>query len=81
MTKRELEKKFSQIGPAVPELLSLTHTHTDRQTDIQRSYYFRVRIFQVFTPSLFITSGFATNKNVVTRDLAYQLGLEQSALF
>ena len=32
------KKKFSQIGPAVPELLSLTHTNR------QRSYYFRVRI-------------------------------------
>ena len=32
------KKKFSQISPAVPELLS------HRQTDIQRSYYFRVRI-------------------------------------
>ena len=39
------KRKFSQIGPAVPELLSLTQT--DRQTDRQRSYYFRVRIFQV----------------------------------
>ena len=32
------KKKFSQIGPAVSELLK------HRQTDIQRSYYFRVRI-------------------------------------
>ena len=32
------KKKFSQIGPAVPELLSHTQTNT------QRSYYFRTRI-------------------------------------
>ena len=33
---------LSPIGSAVFELLS--HKHTDIQTDIQISYYFRVRI-------------------------------------
>ena len=35
---RANKKKFSQIGPAVLELLSLTHTYR------QRSCYFRVRM-------------------------------------
>ena len=37
------KKRFSQIGPAVPELLK--HRQTDIHTDRQRSYYLRVRIY------------------------------------
>ena len=41
------KKRFSQIGPAVPELLrdTHTHTHTDRQTD-KNPYYFVVLMIQ-----------------------------------
>ena len=39
---RANKKKFSQISPAVPELLSFrqTHIHTDRQTKTLITFYY-----------------------------------------